>query len=57
MSFNPEGAKDLILIARMYLLMMGDIEKGDRSNPKKCADHLDHFRYYCNQFHKNILRL
>jgi hypothetical protein len=37
MSFNPEGAKDLILIARMYLLMMGDIEKGDRSNPKKCA--------------------
>lgn len=35
---------------------MGDIDKGDRSNPKKRADHLDNFRYYCNSFHKHILR-
>lgn len=36
---------------------MGQIEKGDRSNPKKRADHLDNFRYYCNMFHKSILKL
>lgn len=35
---------------------MGDIDKGDRSNPKKRADHLDNFRYYCNAFHKNVLK-
>lgn len=35
---------------------MGDIDKGDRSNPKKRADHLDNFRYYLNTFHKNVLK-
>lgn len=35
---------------------MGDIDKGDRSNPKKRADHLDNFRYYCNSFHRNVLK-
>lgn len=35
---------------------MGAIDKGDRKNPKKRADHLDHFRYYLNTFHKNILK-
>jgi len=35
----------------------GKIEKGDRSNPRKRADHLDNFRYYLNTFHKNLLTL
>jgi PBSX family phage terminase large subunit len=35
---------------------MGDIDKGDRSNPKKRADHLDWWRYYCNTFWKHILK-
>ncbi len=35
---------------------MGDIDKGDRSNPKKRADHLDGWRYYLNTFHRNVLK-
>lgn len=35
---------------------MGDIDKGDRSNPKKRADHLDWWRYYLNTFWKHILK-
>lgn len=35
---------------------VGDIDKGDRKNPKKRADALDHFRYYLNTFHKHLLR-
>lgn len=35
---------------------MGDIDKGDRSNPKKRADHLDNFRYFLNTFHRNVLK-
>lgn len=35
---------------------MGEIDKGDRSNPKKRADHLDNFRYYCNTFHRSVLK-
>lgn len=35
---------------------VGDIEKGDRSNPKKRADHLDNWRYYLNTFHKHVLK-
>lgn len=36
---------------------IGAIDKGDRKNPKKRADHLDNFRYYLNTFHKNLLRM
>lgn len=35
---------------------VGKIDKGDRSNPKKRADHLDHFRYYLNTFFKWVLK-
>lgn len=35
---------------------VGDIEKGDRKNPKQRADALDWWRYYLNTFHKGILR-
>jgi phage terminase large subunit len=36
---------------------LGDIDKGSRSNPKKRADHLDHFRYYLNTFWKRVLKM
>ena len=36
---------------------MGKIDKGSRKDPKKRADHLDHFRYYLNTFHKKYLKL
>jgi hypothetical protein len=53
-AFDPEGAKDLIFDCQnVSVNEMEDIEKGNRSNPKKRSDHLDHFRHYCNQFHKN----
>lgn len=35
---------------------MGKIDKGDRANPKKRADHLDGCRYYFNTFWKHILK-
>lgn len=35
---------------------MGKIDKGDRANPKKRADHLDHFRYLLNTFFRWILK-
>jgi PBSX family phage terminase large subunit len=57
-AFDPEGAKDLIFDCQYVSVNeMGDIDKGDRSNPKKRADHLDHWRYYLNTFHRHILRL
>lgn len=36
---------------------MGEIDKGDRSNPRKRADHLDGFRYDLNTFFKSILKM
>lgn len=35
---------------------VGEIDKGDRSNPKKRADFLDGWRYYLNTFHKNLMK-
>lgn len=56
--FDTENCKNLIFDCENVTVNdMGEIEKGDRSNPKKRADHLDHFRYYLNTFHKHILKL
>ncbi len=56
--FHPVLAKDLIFDCQYVSVdEMGKIDKGDRSNPKKRADHLDHWRYYLNSFHKSILRM
>lgn len=56
-SFDPEGAKDLIFDCQHVSVNdVGDIVKGSRENPKKRADHLDHFRYYLNTFHRHILK-
>lgn len=56
-SLDPVKAKDLIFdCENVSVNDVGDIEKGDRKNPKKRADHLDHFRYYLNTFHKHVLK-
>lgn len=55
-AFDPVRAKDLIFDCQYVSVDdMGNIDKGDRSNPKKRADHLDHWRYYLNTFHKYVL--
>lgn len=57
-SMHPENCKDLIYDCKnVSVNEMGKIDKGDRANPKKRADHLDHFRYYLNTFHKGVLKM
>lgn len=54
---DPYNCKHLIFDCQNVSVNdLGKIDKGDRSNPKKRADHLDHWRYYLNTFHKNILK-
>lgn len=56
-SMDPEKSKGLIFdCVNVSVNDVGEIEKGDRSNPKKRADHLDNFRYYLNTFHKHVLK-
>lgn len=56
-ALDPVGCKELIFDCEYVSVdAVGKIEKGDRANPKKRADHLDHFRYYLNTFHKGLLR-
>lgn len=55
---DPVNCKGLIFdLENVSVNDMGDIDKGDRSNPRKRADHLDGARYYWNTFHKNILKM
>lgn len=57
-SMHPELCKDLIYDCKnVSVTDAGKIDKGDRANPKKRADHLDHFRYYLNTFHKGVLKM
>lgn len=54
---DPVMCKDLIFDwQNVSVNDAGAIDKGDRNNPKKRADHLDHFRYYLNTFHKHLLK-
>lgn len=56
-SMDPVKSKGLIFdCVNVSVNDVGEIEKGDRSNPKKRADHLDNFRYYLNTFHKHVLK-
>jgi PBSX family phage terminase large subunit len=56
--FDKDKCKDLIFdFLNVSVNELGKIDKGDRSNPKKRADHADHFRYFCNAFLKSSLRL
>lgn len=56
--FDAVKCKDLIFDCENVAVDdLGDIDKGDRKNPKKRADHLDHWRYYLNTFHKHLLKI
>lgn len=56
-SIDPIKGKGLIFDCENVAVNdVGDIDKGDRNNPKKRADHLDNFRYYLNTFWKHILK-
>lgn len=55
---HPENCKELIFDCENVTVNdVGDIDKGNRNDPKKRADHLDHFRYYLNTFHKDVLKM
>lgn len=55
--FDPINAKGLIFdCINVAVNDVGEIDKGDRNNKKKRADHLDNFRYYLNTFHKHVLK-
>lgn len=57
-TMDEENCKELIYDCQnVSVTEMGDIDKGDRSNPKKRADHLDNFRYYLNTFFKHVLKM
>lgn len=54
---DPIMCKDLIFDwQNVSVSEAGEIDKGDRSNPKKRSDHLDNWRYYLNTFHKHLLK-
>lgn len=54
---DKDNCKGLIFdLENVSVNEMGEIDKGDRANPKKQADNLDGARYYWNQFHKHILK-
>lgn len=57
-TLDPVKCKGLIYdLENVSVNDLGEIDKGDRSNPKKRADHLDGARYYWNTFHKDILKM
>lgn len=57
-AFDPIKCKSLIFdCENVSVTETGDIDKGDRTNPKKRADSLDHWRYYLNTFHKHALKV
>lgn len=54
---DPARCKPLIFdCLNVSVNNRGKIDKGDRANPKKLADHLDHFRYLCNTFFRFVLK-
>jgi PBSX family phage terminase large subunit len=56
-AMDPFKCKHLIFDCQNVSMNdVGKIDKGDRSNPKKRADHLDHFRYYLNTFFRWVLK-
>jgi PBSX family phage terminase large subunit len=57
-SLDPVNCKGLIFdLENVAVNDVGEIDKGDRNNPKKRADNLDGCRYYINTFHWNILKM
>lgn len=55
---DPYNCKHLIFdCEKVGVNDVGKIEKGDRTNPIKRADHLDHWRYFLNRFFKWALKM
>ena len=55
--FDKNNCKHLIFdFENVRVLPDGSVDKTDRTDPTKQADALDTFRYYCNTFHKSILK-
>lgn len=56
-ALDPDNCKPLIFdLENVSVTDMGKIDKGDRKNPKKRADSMDHWRYYLNRYWKHILK-
>lgn len=52
------NCKGLIFdLEHAQVLPDGSLDKTDRKDPTKQLDALDCFRYYCNTFHKHVLKL
>lgn len=55
---SPEKAKALIYdLQNCSLRADGSLLKGDRDDSAQQWDSLDCFRYYCNTFHKNFIKM
>src|SRR5690606_39310565 len=55
---DEQNCKGLIFdLEHAQVLPDGSLDKSDRKDPTKQLDALDCFRYYCNAFHKHVLKL
>lgn len=55
---DEKNCKWLIFdLEHAQVLPDGSLDKTDRNDPTKQLDALDCFRYYCNSFHRNVLKL
>lgn len=55
---DEHNCKGLIFdLEHAQVLPDGSLDKSDRKDPTKQLDALDCFRYYCNAFHKHVLKL
>jgi len=56
-TFDPANCKGLIFdFEHAQVLPDGSLDKTDRKDPTKQLDALDCFRYYCNTFHRHVLK-
>lgn len=54
---DEDGCRGLIFdLEHAQVLPDGKLDKTDRNDPTKQLDALDCFRYYCNAFHKHVLK-
>lgn len=55
---HPENAKALVYdLENVRMHADGTIVKENRDDPTQQADSIDCFRYYCNQFHRNFVKV
>lgn len=57
-TLDQDNCKPLIFdLEHAQVLPDGSLDKTDRKDPTKQLDALDGWRYYCNTFHKHVLKL